>query len=179
MTCVTSTSIRFQLFRARQGEGPSRSCRDDGGSAPRRVDPSATLSFPLPCPVTTGACRRPCPWPAGNAGIRPDRSARRDQASSRQSNSRGTWKLKPGFWIRRLLVVFLVASIVLFLVELLKGHERGAALQFALFWGAMTAGVFTLVGYIRFRRNPACMLPVTGRDGTREDRKSTRLNSSH
>lgn len=72
--------------------------------------------------------------------------------------------MKPGFWIRRLLVVFLVVSAVLFPVELAKGHESGAALQFALFWGVMTAGVFTLVGYIRFRRNPACMLP-----GSRED----------
>src|SRR3546814_15869791 len=105
---------------------------------------------------------------------RPPRSTRADTLFPftthfrSQSNSRGTWKMKPGFWIRRLLVVFLVASIVLFLVELLKGHERGAALQFALFWGAMTAGVFTLVGYIRFRRNPACLLPATGRAGTRD-----------
>lgn len=72
--------------------------------------------------------------------------------------------MKPGFWIRRLLVVFLVVSVILFVVELVKGHESGAALRFALFWGAMTAGVFTLVGYIRFRRNPACMLPKSRMD---------------
>ncbi len=76
--------------------------------------------------------------------------------------------MKPGFWIRRLLLVFLIVSAVLFPVELLKGHESGAALQFALFWGAMTAGVFTLVGYIRFRRNPACMLPRAGKDSPRD-----------
>lgn len=76
--------------------------------------------------------------------------------------------LKAGFWIRRLLVVFLVVTAVLFPVELLKGHESYAALQFALFWGAVTAGVFTLVGYIRFRRNPACMLPGTGKDSPRD-----------
>src|SRR3546814_15721161 len=105
---------------------------------------------------------------------RPPRSTRADTLFPftthfrSQSNSRGTWKMKPGFWIRRLLVVFLVGSIVLFLVELLKGHESGAALQFAMFWGAMTAGVFKLVGYIRFRRNPACTLRVTGRDGKRD-----------
>ena len=76
--------------------------------------------------------------------------------------------MKPGFWIKRVLMIFVAVSVVLFLVELAKGHESGAALQFALFWGAMTAGVFTLVGYIRFRRNPACMLPRTGK-GSFED----------
>lgn len=76
--------------------------------------------------------------------------------------------MKPGFWIKRLLVVFVVVSAVLFPVELLKGHESDAALRFALFWGAMTAGVFTLVGYLRFRRNPACMLPTAGKDSPRD-----------
>jgi hypothetical protein len=76
--------------------------------------------------------------------------------------------MKPGFWIRRLLIVFLVVSVVLFVVELAKGHESGAALRFALFWGVMTAGVFTLVGYIRFRRNPACVLPESRMDNLRD-----------
>src|SRR3546814_20269073 len=76
--------------------------------------------------------------------------------------------MKPGFWIRLLLVVFLVVSAVLFPVELLKGHESDAALRFALIWGAMTAGVFTLVGYIRFRRTPACMLQRTAKDSLRD-----------
>lgn len=64
-----------------------------------------------------------------------------------------------GFWIRRFGLAFVVTAAVLLLAEIVKGHALGDALRFALFWAAITAALFTLAGYIRYRRNPACMLP--------------------
>lgn len=64
------------------------------------------------------------------------------------------------FWIKRLVLALVGAGLVLFVVELLKGHEVVQAIQFAAFGGAIVAMLFTLIGYIRYRRNPACMLPA-------------------
>lgn len=64
-----------------------------------------------------------------------------------------------GFWLKRFALAFLGAGALLLAVEMLKGHAADQAVPFALGWGAMFATVFTLVGYARFRRNPACMLP--------------------
>ena len=46
-----------------------------------------------------------------------------------------------------------------FVAELIKGHGRTEAAQFAALWGALSAALFTLIGYIRYKRNPACWLP--------------------
>lgn len=62
------------------------------------------------------------------------------------------------FWAKRFLVVLAVAFVVLVGTELVKGHSQMAALRFAGLWGLATATVFTLAGYIRFKRNPACWL---------------------
>lgn len=67
--------------------------------------------------------------------------------------------MSPGFWIKRFLLALLGSSVLLFLVELAKGHPLASALQFSALWGGIFAGVFTLVGYLRYKRNPACMLP--------------------
>ena len=65
------------------------------------------------------------------------------------------------FWIKRFILSLLGSGILLFCVELAKGHERTAALQFAIFWGLAFAVLFTGIGYFKFKRNPACGLPQT------------------
>ncbi len=72
--------------------------------------------------------------------------------------------MSAGFWLKRLVLAFLVAGVVLFLVQVAKGYRPLLAVQFALIWGGVTAAVFTLVGYIRYKRNPACMLPREKRE---------------
>ncbi len=63
------------------------------------------------------------------------------------------------FWVKRFLLALIVASALLFLVQLIKGQTLTDGIQFALLWGAGSAALFTLIGYIRYRRNPACMVP--------------------
>lgn len=63
------------------------------------------------------------------------------------------------FWLKRFFFALLIASALLFVVELAKGHESADAARFAALWGVLSAALFTLVGYIRYKRNPACMLP--------------------
>lgn len=67
------------------------------------------------------------------------------------------------FWSKRFLLAFVAAGLVLFAVELLKGHELPQAVRFAVLWGVVFAALFTLIGYVRYRRNPACMLPADKR----------------
>ena len=63
------------------------------------------------------------------------------------------------FWIKRFILSLLGSGAILFCVELAKGHERTAAVQFAIVWGLAFAVLFTGIGYFKFKRNPACMLP--------------------
>lgn len=70
----------------------------------------------------------------------------------------------PGFWIKRSIVALVVAVALLFVVQLLKGATADRAIVYALIWGGISAGLFTLVGYFRFKRNPACMLPQRAAD---------------
>lgn len=56
-------------------------------------------------------------------------------------------------------MAFAIAFVVLAAVQALKGKPLDVALQFALAWGLISAGIFALAGYLRYRRNPACMLP--------------------
>ena len=67
------------------------------------------------------------------------------------------------FWVRRFLIALLVASALLFVVELAKGHAAMETARFVMLWGVLSAAIFTLIGYIRYRRNPACMLPRSDR----------------
>jgi len=69
------------------------------------------------------------------------------------------------FWLKRFVIALLTASALLFVVELCKGHGRAEATQFAALWGTISAALFTLIGYNRYRRNPACWLPRPGDDG--------------
>lgn len=63
------------------------------------------------------------------------------------------------FWLKRFVFSLLVATALLFVVELVKEHGRTDAAQFAALWGVISAALFTLISYIRYKRNPACWLP--------------------
>ena len=63
------------------------------------------------------------------------------------------------FWTRRFVLALLIAAPLLFVVQTIKGHGLVEAAQFAAFWGAITAALYTLVGYNRYKRNPTCWLP--------------------
>ena len=69
------------------------------------------------------------------------------------------------FWLKRFVFALLIATALLFVVELVKGHGRVEAAQFAALWGAISAALFTLIGYNRYKRNPACWLPGPGDNG--------------
>ncbi|MFN3860773.1 MAG: hypothetical protein ACK4R2_04825 [Roseateles sp.] len=69
--------------------------------------------------------------------------------------------MSAGFWIKRFLISLLGAGVLLFGVELAKGHAQAAAAKFAIIWGLVFAVLFTGIGYIRFKRNPACMRPAS------------------
>ena len=63
-----------------------------------------------------------------------------------------------GFWIRRYLVVAAVASVLLVGVGMLKGRTLERAAPEALFWGVVSAGVFTAARYRSARKGEACAL---------------------
>ncbi|MBO9873479.1 MULTISPECIES: hypothetical protein [Xanthomonas] len=63
------------------------------------------------------------------------------------------------FWIKRLLVSLVAASSVLSAVQYLKGSPLSEAAQFGATWGAVFSVLFAGIGYVRYRRNPSCMLP--------------------
>ncbi|MBB6093197.1 xanthine/uracil permease [Povalibacter uvarum] len=80
-----------------------------------------------------------------------------------------------GFWLKRLVLSFVVAFAILVAAQLLKGASSNAAISHGLLWGVLTAAVFTGSGYIRYRRNPACMVPAAGRkQGGESDQSSDR-----
>lgn len=64
-----------------------------------------------------------------------------------------------GFWIRRFVIALVIAWAVLFAAHLLRGHALADSAWFAALWGAAAAVIFTVIGYVKYRRNPACMLP--------------------
>ena len=64
-----------------------------------------------------------------------------------------------GFWIRRFFLALAIAGISLALAQWLKGHAPAAAVQYGALWGVISAALFTGIGYARYRKDPACMLP--------------------
>ena len=62
------------------------------------------------------------------------------------------------FWIKRFLIVTLVAFAVLTAVELLKGHELVQALSFGFGWGVLASAVFTATRIYRSRRGQQCAI---------------------
>lgn len=66
-----------------------------------------------------------------------------------------TWR----HWSKRFVLALIAAGTVLFAVQCVKGHAIADAAWFAVLWGVLSAAIFTLAGYVRYRRSPACMLP--------------------
>lgn len=62
-------------------------------------------------------------------------------------------------WTKRFLLAFVVAWVALLMAHLLRGHSGADAVRFAVLWGSIAAAIFTMAGYIKYRRSPACMLP--------------------
>lgn len=60
------------------------------------------------------------------------------------------------FWIRRFVVVAVLAFALLSGVQWLKGHHLDQALWHGGLWGLITATVFTGVAYYRYRKNRQC-----------------------
>lgn len=68
-----------------------------------------------------------------------------------------------GFWIKRFLIALLIAGAALVAVQLAKGHDVREAAQFGVVWGIVSSALFTLIGFLRYKRNPSCMLPRSRR----------------
>lgn len=66
--------------------------------------------------------------------------------------------MKKWFWAKRFGTSFMIAGPVLFAVHAVKGYNLATSAAFGCIWGVIGAAIFTLVGYIRYKRNPACML---------------------
>jgi len=66
-------------------------------------------------------------------------------------------------WSKRFVFALVIAGTLLFAVQRLKGHAAINAVVFAALWSTVSAGIFTGVGYARYRRDPACMLPRSRR----------------
>ena len=71
-----------------------------------------------------------------------------------------TWR----HWLKRFVLALLGAGATLFFVQWLKSHAAGDAAGFAVLWSAAFAGIYTGIGYVRYRRSPACMLPRSRHD---------------
>jgi len=62
------------------------------------------------------------------------------------------------FWIRRFLVVFAGAFVVIAGVALLKGHAPEEAALHGLLWGALSAAMFTGSRIYQSRRGVHCAI---------------------
>lgn len=71
-----------------------------------------------------------------------------------------TWR----YWSKRFVLALVIAAEVLFVVQWVKGHPASDAAGFAALWSVVFAALFTGIGYLRYRRNPACMVPRARRD---------------
>ena len=59
------------------------------------------------------------------------------------------------FYVRRFLVAFAIAAIVIAVVQLLKGHTAALAFREGLLWGVISSGVYTGVLAYKLRNLPA------------------------
>ena len=62
------------------------------------------------------------------------------------------------FWIRRFLLVWVFALVLIGGAQALKGHPLRYALGQGLFWATVSAGVFTGSRFYRSRQGQACAL---------------------
>jgi len=64
------------------------------------------------------------------------------------------------FWLARASKVFAMVAILLFIVELLKGHLLQDAITFALLWSVMSTAVYVAASIYQLRKGKACPLCV-------------------
>lgn len=66
--------------------------------------------------------------------------------------------MSAAFWIRRFLLVFVGAAIILASAHLLKGHTLRYSLVEGTLWAAITAAVFTVARLCQSRRGQHCAI---------------------
>lgn len=62
------------------------------------------------------------------------------------------------FWIKRFVIVALIAFMLLAGVHLFKGHSLADALWHGVVWGGISSLLFTGAAYYRYRKNQHCAL---------------------
>ncbi|MGH9586423.1 MAG: hypothetical protein ACRD3F_05690 [Acidobacteriaceae bacterium] len=64
--------------------------------------------------------------------------------------------MNPLFWIRRYLLAFVSAFVVIGGAQYLKGHTLRYAITQGLIWGTITAAIYVAAAIHRFRKGCAC-----------------------
>lgn len=62
------------------------------------------------------------------------------------------------FWILRAIRVFTLVAILLFMVEILKGHDIQSALSFALLWSFIATAIFIATRLYHSSKGRHCAL---------------------
>ncbi len=62
------------------------------------------------------------------------------------------------FWIRRFLLVFILAGIVITGAQLLRGHTLAYSSAEGLIWAVITSAVFTVARIFQSRRGQHCVI---------------------
>lgn len=62
------------------------------------------------------------------------------------------------FWLRRFLLVFCIAFVLIMGAHLLRGHELGFSLSESLLWAIISANIFTASRIIQSRKGRHCSL---------------------
>ncbi|QMW15544.1 hypothetical protein IT970_05625 [Pseudoalteromonas sp. A41-2] len=62
------------------------------------------------------------------------------------------------FWILRAIRVFTLVAILLFMVEILKGHDTQSALSFALLWSFIATAIFIATRLYHSSKGRHCAL---------------------
>ena len=65
------------------------------------------------------------------------------------------------FYIRRFLIAFAIAAVVISVAQWLKGHDSGYAIREGLLWGVITSVVYIGVLAYKLRK---CPIPSEGPD---------------
>ncbi|WP_146677030.1 hypothetical protein [Pirellula sp. SH-Sr6A] len=60
-------------------------------------------------------------------------------------------------WFSRFLCAFAVSFVVLCMVHLFRGRQLVLSVSYGLVWGLLTASLFTVIGYTKYRRCRACV----------------------
>ena len=69
-------------------------------------------------------------------------------------------------WIRRFVLAFGTAALLITCAQVLRGHELGYALVQGLIWGAVSAAIFTYVRIRQVRKGLHCAVCADPPDAT-------------